>query len=161
MGKAGEHVFWQPLAGDIRLAMILRYPGRARFVRHRERARWPVGACGHAIRNLARSSAHAKLVRVDGDEGSFVTARSADGLDASRLLLPGLHDVLAPELGSPFVAAVPHRDALFACAAHAGASVAALAARTRIQHDRARHGISASLVLVHPGAILTPFPAPQ
>lgn len=161
MGEAGEHVFSQPLAGDIRLAMILRYPGRGRFVRQREHARWPTKACAQAVRNLAHMSDRAKFMHVEGEEGRFVTARSADGLDASRLLLPGLHEVLAPELGSPFVAAVPHRDALFACDARDAISVAALAERARIEHDGARHGISPALVLVHPGALLTTFPTPQ
>ena len=161
MGEAGEQVFSQRLVGDLQLALILRYPGRARFVRRVERANWPAEACAEAIRNLARTSNRAKLMRADGDEGTFVTARSADGLDAARLLLPGLHDVLAPELGSPFVAAVPHRDALFACDARDRRSTRALAARARLEHDRARHGISAALVLVHPGTRLEALPDPR
>lgn len=144
------------LAGELGLALVLREPGRARFVRRRERATWPSDAVRVAIENLARTSRAAKLLHVQGEEGGYVTARSRDGLDAARLLLPGLHELLAPELGSPFVAAVPHRDALFACAADASTCVDALAERARMEHDRARYPISGALYLVRSAARIEP-----
>jgi len=139
------------LAGELGLALLLREPGRARFVRRRERASWPDSAIRVAIGNLARTSDAATLLRVEGKEGGYVTARSRDGLDAARLLLPGLHGVLSPELGSAFIVAVPHRDALFACAADDTTSRSALAERARMEHDRARYPISAALYVVRSG----------
>ena len=150
-GDADAQPYVARLAGELGLALLLREPGRARFVRRREHASWPPEAIRVAIGNLARSSDAAKLIHVEGEEGGYVTARSRDGLDAARLLLPGLHEALAPTLGSPFVVAVPHRDALFACAADDETSRTALAARARMEHDRARYPISASLYLVRSG----------
>jgi hypothetical protein len=59
-----------------------------------------------------------------------------------------LHDVLAPELGSPFLAAAPHRDALFACALEPRELRAALAGRAREDAARAPHRISEQLFTI-------------
>jgi hypothetical protein len=68
-----------------------------------------------AIENLvARSQsmpAHAAQEQEDGPI-YLILFQSMDGYDASRLLLPGLHERLREYLGSPFAAAVPSRDAL-------------------------------------------------
>ncbi len=85
---------------------------------------------------------------MDTSYGPLVVARSGDGLDGARLLLPTLHSVLAPELGSPFVAAAPHRDALWACACEPESLRAALAHRVREDAARAPHRIGDELFLV-------------
>jgi hypothetical protein len=163
LGKAERELplCTQPLAGDVRIAFIVREHGRARYVRGDEAARWDVPtseiACA-AVSNLARCSAQAKLMRFDGEHGSLVVARTGDGLDSSRLLLPGLHDLLAAELGSPFAAAVPHRDALFACSLRDPPALQALRERTAFEAARAPHAISAALFAVGPGARLLPLP---
>jgi hypothetical protein len=147
----------EPLAGDVRIAFIVREQGRARYVRRDEAARWnekPHELQRAALRNLARCSTQARLLRFDGEHGSLVVARTGDGLDSSRLLLPGLHDLLAAELGTPFAAAVPHRDALFACSLREAATVEALRARAQLEAERAPHAISAGLFAVGPGASL-------
>ena len=111
------------------------------------------------ISTRSGKSWQARVLRVvwSGDGVTLVVARTGDGLDASRLLLPGLHDVLAPELGSPFVAAVPHRDALFACPRDCERSVRALRERAARESLRAAHAISAMPVLVGMRARLQPL----
>jgi hypothetical protein len=152
----------EPLVGDLRVAFIVREPGRARYVRSDEAERWnapPPELRRAGVRNLARCSAEARLLRFDAADGALVVARTGDGLDASRLLLPGLHDVLAAELGSPFAAAVPHRDALFACSLTHPSALSALRARAIEEAARAPHAITAGLFAVGPYGSLTSLPA--
>ncbi len=144
----------------IELTCVLRQPGRARFVDAGDMAEWGQDAAAllsTALHNLAVGSERAKLLRQDGDGVTLVVARTGDGLDASRLLLPGLHDVLAPELGSPFVAAVPHRDALFACPRDCERSVRALRERAARESTRAAHAISPLPILVSARGRLQPL----
>jgi uncharacterized protein YtpQ (UPF0354 family) len=138
-------VLSRPIAGDLRVAWVLAFEGRARFVTERDRERWsmPVDAIAdRAIRNLAARSDRARLARVDTDRGPFVVARSGDGHDSARILLPALAETLAPDLGSPCLVAIPHRDALIACADEPEIG-RVLAGRAAEDHARAPHGISA------------------
>jgi hypothetical protein len=146
---------WQ-LAPAVVIAFIVRSSARGRYVRRRELGgREAHEALAAALQNLATRSRDARLWHVQTDDGPLVAAHSGDGLDSSRLLLPGLHDLLAGELGSPFLAGVPHRDVLYAAPAE-GAPARALAARTRAAAVRARHPISDGLFEVHPGGRLRP-----
>lgn len=119
LADVGEGVFLRELAHGASIALLLAYDDRARFVREVELTGWGLtadDALTIARENLASRSENARFAGVDGVVGTLVVARSGDGLDAARLLLPGLHSVLAPELGPRFLVAVPHRDALYACA---------------------------------------------
>ncbi|UJR80085.1 hypothetical protein [Sandaracinus amylolyticus] len=141
-------LFSRVLPNDVRLSLVLAYEGRSRFVRGRELEGWGLGeddAIRLALENLAARSANARFARVETAEGAMVIARTGDGLDSARLLLPTLHDVLAPELGSPFLAAIPHRDALYAATPSARA---ALATRATDDAARAPHRITSALFLV-------------
>jgi hypothetical protein len=150
-------LFTAPLVGEIYLGFILRFAGRARFVRRAEVQVWglPVSELlGAALRNLAARSDDARLLHVQAAEGTLVVARSGDGLDSARLLLPGLPDVLGRDLGTPFAAAVPHRDALFACPLQ---HVAMMRERAEAEAARAPHAISRQIFVVEPGGRLLPF----
>ncbi|MEM6957258.1 MAG: hypothetical protein AAF411_24900 [Myxococcota bacterium] len=130
------------IASDVCWTLQLRRDGRARYLRADEVARWREDAFATSQRNLARHSQGARFAHVDGDEGSLVIARTGDGLDSARLLLPTLRDVLEPELGRPFIAAVPHRDTLLAARAE---DAALLQSRADDLKARAPHAISARL----------------
>src|SRR5690606_6065867 len=68
-------------------------------------------------------------------EGETFVLASRDGLDAARILLPGLARTLAGMLGAvPYVAA-PHRDLLLA-----SADPEALAKEAEAAYRRAPHG---------------------
>lgn len=138
----------RPVVADVALALLVQHEDRARYVRADELARWGLGEDGVidvAITNLAARSASARFARIDTDAGPLVVARTGDGLDAARLVLPGIHDVLAKELGSPLRVGVPHRDTLIACATGSAALERSVAARVRDDHARAPHRISAML----------------
>lgn len=148
------------LGGALGVALILGYEGRARYVRRSELAAWSLDAeeaLAIALENLASRSARARFARVSTSFGPLVVARTGDGLDGARLLLPTLHDVLAPELGSPFLAAAPHRDALFACALEPRELRAALTARVREDAARAPHRISDQLFTLRARGTLRPW----
>ena len=139
------------IAIDLRIAWVLAYEGRARFVTGRDLERWSITSralAARAVDNLAARSGRARFTRIDLDEGPCIVARSGDGLDSARLLLPALAETLAPEIGSPCIVAVPHRDALYACADD-DAAVRVLSRRVTDDHARAPHGITARLYRLH------------
>lgn len=141
-----------------RLGVVLRSERRARYVRQREVEAWDVTGLElreAAIENLARRSKAAKLACTDTEHGPFVVAKSGDSLDAARVLLPGLIDVLGPELGVPFAVAVPHRDTLLACPLDAPAAVAHLRRTARDQAARAPHAISGEVMALDRDGVLT------
>lgn len=145
-------VFTEPVLGELHLALLLTYDDRARFARTSEVAQWT--RQGHntvamSLINLAQRSRGARMDRIETETGPIIVARSGDGLDASRLLLPTLYDVLSRELQAPIVAAVPHRDTLLACKA-SGDALAALQARATDDMRRAPHAISDGLFEVTP-----------
>lgn len=153
-----DGIYTVEVQATLRLAFVLHYEGRARFVTRREIDRWGVAAAHvrvRALNNLAQRSEHARFLRADTERGALVMARTGDGLDATRLVLPGLHDVLASELGSPFVAAVPHRDVLYACRLGDAGMLSSLRKRVEGEAADAPHAISGSLFLVHPDGRLS------
>jgi len=136
-------------AGTPKLGFVLRSERRARYVQARETHAWDVTSAqlrAAAIENLAARSQNAKLVCTDTEHGPIVVAKSGDGLDAARVVLPGLIDVLGPELGVPFAVAIPHRDTLLACPLNAPAAVAHLRRTARDQAARAPHAISGEVM---------------
>lgn len=161
--RAGKQpLFALPLVSGVHVMFLLGEQQRRRYVDEHELARWgqpPTRVLHRALGNLAGKSKDARLLRFDADEGGLVVARTGDGLDSSRLLLPGLHDVLAPELGSPFAAAVPHRDALLACSLRCPSSLRLLRARAAEEAARAAHPITPELLRVSPHGQLSPLPA--
>ena len=75
-----------------------------------------------------------------------------DGFDASRILLPTLHERLREHLGSPFVAGIPNRDILL-CFRNDDETIDRL--RDQIKHDYQSmpHQVTDKLMLVTPDGI--------
>ena len=67
-----------------------------------------------AMENLVARSEAMNAHAAQDDEGrvNLILFQQMDGYDASRLLLPTLHERLREHLGSPFAAAIPNRDIL-------------------------------------------------
>lgn len=140
-----------PLGPAVWETLVLRYKERARYVRQREVDTWSQDGASpkaQALQNLAGSYARARFLQHATEHGPIVIADSRDGLDSARLLLPGLHDVLAPALGTPFIAAVPHRDTLLACPTQPDALVAELERRVHAAVRAAPHAIARTLWLI-------------
>ncbi len=145
-----------PLAGDVRVALVLAYDGRSRFVSSKDLEAWSLAvadALGLAVENLGGRAKEARLTRVDIGSGAMCVSRTGDGLDSARLLLPSLRATLAAELGDPFLVAVPHRDVLLACAHGDGATEAAFARRVSDDAARAPHAVSARVFVSDHGVL--------
>lgn len=109
-----------------------------------------------AIENLVQRSqaltAHA--VQDDDDAVELILFQTLDGYDASRVLLPDLHEKLREHLGSPFVAAVPNRDILL-CFRNDDPTVKKLRPQVRSDYAKMPHQVSDKLLLLtHDGIAL-------
>ncbi len=148
----------QRLGSEVWETLVLRTKDRARYVRREEVADWSRDGASpraQALQNLAQASERARFLQHDTKYGPIVVAQSRDGLDAARLLLPGLHAMLAGPLGSPFLVAVPHRDALLACPTGPVSLVEELTRRVQAAARQAPHAISARIWLVKgPGEVM-------
>lgn len=151
-------LFSAPLVGELSVALQVQMEGRARYVRTTE-----TSSCGLAddeaielaIANLMRRSGRFRLVRHDGPSGTIYTARTGDGLDSARVLLPELYVLLTERLGTTACLGIPHRDTFFACAADNASAVAELRQRTEYDAARAPHRLSTKLYnLVAPGTLV-------
>src|SRR5690606_33899060 len=101
LGARAEAIHTRPLGHGAFVALVLAYEGRSRFVRRAELASWGLrGAEAEAlaIERLAARSVAARMACLDTEAGPVVLARTRDGHDAARLLLPGLGAVLAQSL---------------------------------------------------------------
>ena len=67
-----------------------------------------------ALGNLVKQSQQIQAHAAQDEEGNvnLILFQTLDEFDATRLLLPTLHEKLREHLGSPFAAAVPNRDIL-------------------------------------------------
>jgi uncharacterized protein YtpQ (UPF0354 family) len=143
----------QRLGSEVWETLVLKTRERARYVRRVEVTDWSKDGAApraQALQNLARASERARFLQHDTPHGPLVIAESRDGLDAARLLLPGLHEMLSGALGSPFLVAIPHRDTLLAAPNGPPALVAELKRRVQAAARSAPHAISAQLWVIRP-----------
>ena len=90
-------------------------------------------------------SAHA----AQDDDGriNLILFQTGDGYDASRLLLPTLHERLREHLGSPFAAGIPNRDILL-CFRNDEETVARLKDQIADDYRQMPHQVTDKLLLV-------------
>lgn len=107
-----------------------------------------------AIENLVKHSEEMQANVAQDDEGkiNLVILSQRDGYDASRILLPTLHERLSEHLGSPFAAAIPHRDILL-CFRNDPATVDRLAPQIAEDYQRMPHQLTDQLLLVTPDGV--------
>jgi uncharacterized protein DUF1444 len=102
-----------------------------------------------AIENLV-SRSEAMSAQVAQDESGrvdFIVFQTGDGYDASRILLPTLHERLREHIGSPFVAGIPNRDILL-CFRNEPDTVERVRAQVVEDHKRMPHQVSDQLFLI-------------
>jgi hypothetical protein len=107
-----------------------------------------------AIENLVKRSetlaAHA--AEDDAGEVNLILFQTMDGYDASRVLLPTLHERLRQYLGSPFGAAIPNRDILL-CFRNDDQTVARLRKQVAEDYRQMPHQVTDRLLLITPDGI--------
>ena len=75
-----------------------------------------------------------------------------DGFDASRILLPTLHNRLREHLGSPFVAGIPNRDILL-CFRNDEQTVERLSEKISEDYRQMPHQVTDKLLLITPDGV--------
>src|SRR5687768_15232832 len=113
-----------------------------------------------AIDNLvARSEAmHAHAAQDEEGQVNLILFQTMDGYDASRVLLPTLHERLREHLGSPFAAGIPNRDILL-CFRDDDETVSRLAQQIAEDYQRMPHQVTDRLLLITADGI-APRPSP-
>jgi hypothetical protein len=107
-----------------------------------------------AIDNLTTRSEAISAHAAQDENGkvNLILFQTMDGYDASRILLPTLHDRLREHLGSPFAAGIPNRDILL-CFRDDPETVARLKAQIAEDYQRMPHQVTDQLLLVTPDGI--------
>jgi len=107
-----------------------------------------------AIANLvARSESISAHAAADEDgEVNLILFQTMDGFDASRILLPTLHERLREHLGSPFAAGIPNRDILL-CFRNDEETVARLKDKIADDFRQMPHQVTEKLLLVTPDGL--------
>ncbi len=107
----------QPFLEDLLIAYAIDHDRTIAYLSRKQYALWKVDIDDlHqvAIDNLVTRSESIPAHAAQDEDGSvnLVLFQTMDGYDASRILLPTLHDRLRDHLGSPFAAGIPNRDIL-------------------------------------------------
>lgn len=107
-----------------------------------------------ALENLVSRSQEIGGQAAQDEDGviNLVILQILDGYDASRLLLPSLHDRLRRFLGSPFAAGIPNRDILL-CFRNTPEMVDRLRKQIHSDFEEMPHQISDRVFLVTPDGI--------
>ena len=107
-----------------------------------------------AIANLTTRSEAISAHAAQDEEGqvNLILFQTMDGYDASRLLLPTLHERLREHLGSPFAAGIPNRDILL-CFRNDAETADRLQKQIAEDFRRMPHQVTDQLVLVTPDGI--------
>jgi uncharacterized protein YtpQ (UPF0354 family) len=102
-----------------------------------------------AMNNLTTKSEAISAHAAQDEDGkvNLILFQTMDGYDASRLLLPTLHDRLREHLGSPFAAGIPNRDILL-CFRNDAETADRLAKQIAEDFQRMPHQVTDKLLLV-------------
>ena len=102
-----------------------------------------------ALANLVGRSESINAQAAQDDDGSInlILFQTMDGYDASRILLPTLHDRLREYLGSPFAAGIPNRDILL-CFRNDEETVSRLREQIEEDYRQMPHNVTDKLLLV-------------
>ncbi len=142
----------QPLVDGLLVAYAIDSDRTISYIPHALFDTWGVTRDDlHAVSldNLIRRSeamgAHA--THDEDGEINLILFQTMDGYDASRLLLPTLHERLRELLGSPFVAGIPNRDILL-CFRNDDETVGRLREQIAEDHRTMPHQVTDKLLLV-------------
>jgi hypothetical protein len=102
-----------------------------------------------AIENLVNKSDQLAAHAAADEQGqvNLILFQTMDGYDATRILLPTLHDRLREHLGSPFMAGVPNRDILL-CFRNDAETLGRLQSQISEDYRNMPNSISDQLLLV-------------
>ncbi len=142
----------QPLVGELSIAYVIDSDRAMSYIPTSALSRWQVDIDqlhDKAIENLVARSEQLQAHAAADEQGNvnLILFQTMDGYDATRLLLPSLHDRLREHLGSPFVAGVPNRDILL-CFRNEQENLARLKSQIGEDYRGMPNSISEKLLLV-------------
>jgi hypothetical protein len=147
----------QPLVDKLIVAYALDGDRTIAYIPRAHYEHWGIGLDelhSVAIANLIGRSESIAAQAAQDEQGqiNLILFQTMDGYDASRVLLPSLHEKLREHLGSPFVAAIPNRDILI-CFRDDEQTVARLREQIRDDYQNMPHQVTDRLLLVTPDGI--------
>jgi hypothetical protein len=156
-GEAHRETLTQPLIEGLSVAYALDSDRTISYLHTAQFETWGVSIDEvhlAAIDNLVSRSESMPATAAQDDDGSIslIIFNTGDGYDASRILLPSLHDRLIEHLGSPFAAGIPNRDILL-CFRNDDATIARLKGQIEEDFERMPHQLTDQLILVTPDGI--------
>jgi len=152
-----SQIVTQPVVEGLAVTYVLDSDRTFAYVPAEELKRWDrtLDDLHEAAMNNLIARSHAIQAHAAQDEDgsvNLVVFQTLDGYDASRLLLPTLHDRLREYLGSPFAAAVPNRDILL-CFRSDDETVERLSAQVSQDYRTMPHQVTDKIFLVTPDGI--------
>jgi len=158
-GEDSAHAFvvTQPLVEGLAIAYAVDNDRTIAYLSRDHFAAWNVPIDDlheQAMKNLIARSEAIEAHATQDDDGriNLILFQQGDGYDASRILLPTLHERLREHLGSPFVAAIPNRDILL-CFRSDAETVARLQSQIAEDFRQMPHQVTDRLFLITPDGI--------
>jgi uncharacterized protein YtpQ (UPF0354 family) len=147
----------QPLVADLHIAYAIDSDRTIAYIPRAQFDSWKISIedlHNVAIANLvSRSESIAAHAAPDGQgRVSLILFQTMDGFDASRVLLPTLHERLREYLGSPFAAGIPNRDILL-CFRNDPETVDNLRKQIATDYQNMPHQVTDKLLLVTPDGL--------
>jgi hypothetical protein len=107
-----------------------------------------------ALQNMVARSEAISAHAAEDEDGkiNLILFQTMDGYDASRILLPTLHERLREYLGSPFAAGIPNRDILL-CFRNDDETVARMRAQISDDYRSMPHQVTERILLITPDGI--------
>lgn len=147
-----DHPASQPLVPGLCVGYVIDGDRTISYVTWQALKRWEIEMehlHERALANLVTRSESMNAHAAQDDAGriNLILFQTLDGFDASRLLLPSLHDRLREHLGSPFVAAIPNRDILL-CFRNESLTVESLRDQINSDYRTMPHQVTSKLLLI-------------
>jgi len=152
-----KHTVHQPLVSGLMVAYAIDSDRTISYIPREQFESWNVShddlheaAMENLVERSQALSAHA--AQDEEEKINLILFQTGDGYDASRIMLPTLHDRLREHLGSPFAAAIPTRDILL-CFRNDDETIALLREQIADDYRRMPHQVTERLLLVTPDGI--------
>lgn len=112
------HLVTKNLLKDLNICFVIDSPKQVSYINQKHLKNWSqtvedlYKVSLNNLRALPASSNDLKITEID--KGRMLMWNSHDGYDATRLILPELHELFSKHLGDKFAVGIPNRDFLIA-----------------------------------------------
>ena len=156
-GMSLETMVHQPLVAGLLVAYALDHDRSIAYIPVARFKTWDLSVDElheQALANLVRRSEAMQWKAAADENGRMMIGllQTMDGYDASRILLPTLHEALSEHLGSPFAAGIPNRDILL-CFRDEPQLVEQIGRQITADYQTLPHQVTPGLLLITPDGI--------